>query len=40
MVSNARQNMGVAMNIDTIDDWGDIDEVADLVAMILGIGVE
>ena len=40
MVSNARQNMGVSMDIDTIDDWGDIDEVADIAAMILGMGVD
>jgi len=28
------------MDNDTIDDWGDIDEIADLAAMILEIGVE
>jgi len=26
------------MNIDTIDDWGDIDEIADIAAHILGTG--
>jgi hypothetical protein len=31
---------GVAMDNDTIDDWSDLDEIADLVAMILGMGVE
>ena len=30
----------VAMDNDEIDDWSDLDEIADLVAMILGMGVE
>jgi hypothetical protein len=40
MVSDTRQNMGVSMDIDTIDEWGDIDELEDIATMILGIGVE